>query len=192
VGIDHFIVAAADLDAAAARLEVEHGLSAAGRGRHEGLGPRSRIVPLGGGSLEILAVADSEEVARSQLGRALAARIAQTGEGLMAWAVAVDDVVPVAERVGTTVSTIVRQGLSARLTGLLEAMAARFLPFFVARDPGIEDPGGSGDAGGIEWIEVAGDSDRLKAWVSGARLPVRLVDGVPAVCAGAISGRILR
>ena len=74
-------------------------------------------------------MADSEEVARSQLGRALAARIAQTGEGLMAWAVAVDDVVPVAERVGTTVSTIVRQGLSARLTGLLEAMAARFLPF---------------------------------------------------------------
>ena len=44
--------------------------------------------------MEILAVADSEEVARSQLGRALAARIAQTGEGLMAWAVAVDDVVP--------------------------------------------------------------------------------------------------
>ena len=31
----------------------------------------------------------------------------------MAWAVAVDDVVPVAERVGTTVSTIARQGLSA-------------------------------------------------------------------------------
>ena len=181
------------MDAGAARLEVEHGLSAAGRGRHEGLGPRSRIVPLGGGSLEILAVADNEEVARSQLGRALAARIAQTGEGLMAWAVAVDDVVPVAERVGTTVSTIVRQGLSARLTGLLEAMAARFLPFFVARDPGIEDPGGSGDAGGIEWIEVAGDSDRLKAWVSGARLPVRLVDGVPAVCAGGGGGgRILR
>ena len=128
-GDRHVIVAAADVDAGAAWLEVEHGLSAAGRGRHEGLGPRSRIVPLGGGSLEILAVADSEEVARSQLGRALAARIAQTGEGLMAWAVAVDDVVPVAERVGTTVSTIVRQGLSARLTGLLEAMAARFLPF---------------------------------------------------------------
>ena len=50
----------------------------------------------------------------------------------MAWAVAVDDVVPVAERLGTTVSTIVREGLSARLTGLLEAMAAPFLPFFIA------------------------------------------------------------
>jgi hypothetical protein len=71
-------------------------------------------------------------------------------------------------------------------------MAAPFLPFFVARDPGIEDPGGSGDAGGIEWIEVAGDCDRLKAWLRGARLPVRVVDGVPAVCAGAVSGRILR
>lgn len=192
VRIDHVIVAAADLDAAAARLEAEHGLSAAGGGRHEGLGTHNRIVPLGGGYLEILAVADSEEAARSQLGRALAARIAQTGEGLMSWAVAVDDVVPVAERLGTPVSTIVRQGFSARLTGLLEAMAAPFLPFFVARGPGIEDPGGSGDAGGIEWIEVAGDSDRLDAWLSGARLPVRVVDGAPAVCAVAISGRILR
>jgi hypothetical protein len=46
--------------------------------------------------LEILAVADSEEAARSQLGRALAARIAQTGEGLMSWPVAVDATVPIA------------------------------------------------------------------------------------------------
>jgi hypothetical protein len=141
---------------------------------------------------KFLPVADSDEAARSQLGRALAARIAQIGEGLILWAVAVDDVVLVAERLGTTVSTIVRQGLSARLAGFLEAMAAPFLPFFVARDPGIEDPGGSGDAGGIEWIEGARDCDRLKAWLSGARRPVRVVDGVPAVCAGAVSGRILR
>ena len=113
--------------------------SAGGGGRHEGLGTHNRIVPLGGGYLEILASADAAEAARSPLGRALAAAIARTAEGLMGWAVAVDDILPVAERLGTPVSTIVRQGLSARLTGVSEALAAPFLPFFLARDPGIED-----------------------------------------------------
>ena len=190
--IDHVIVAASDLDAAAARLEGEHGLRACGGGRHEGLGTHNRIVSLGRGYLEVLAVADAGEAARSRLGRALAARIARAAEGLMGWAVAVDDVVPVAERLGTPVNTIVRQGLSARLTGVFEAMATPFLPFFIARDPGIEDPGASGGAGGIEWIEVAGDADRLDAWLGGARLPVRVVEGTPAIRAVAISGQILR
>ena len=190
--IDHVILAATDPDAASARLEAEYGLRAAGGGRHEGLGTHNRIVPLGDGYLEILGVADPDEAARSQVGRALAGRIAQVGEGLMGWAVAVDDVVPVAERLGTPVSAIVRQGLSARLTGVLEAMATPFLPFFLARDPGIEDPGASGGTGGIEWIEVAGDPDRLDAWLDGERLRVRVVDGVPGVRAVAIGGRILR
>ena len=70
-------------------------------------------------------------------------------------------------------------------------MAAPFLPFFLARDPAIEDPGASGGAGGIEWIEVAGDPDRLDAWLGGARL-LFVVEGAPAVRAVAISGRILR
>jgi glyoxalase-like protein len=192
VRIDHVIVAATDLDAAAARLEREHGLCAAGGGRHEGLGTHNRIVPVGGGYLEILAVADPSEAARSHLGRALSARIARAGEGLISWAVAVDDVLPVAERLGTSVSTIARQGLSVRVTGVLEAMATPCLPFFLARDPGIEDPGASGDAGGIEWIEVAGDPHRLDAWLGGAQLPVRVVDGAPAVRAVGIGGRILR
>jgi hypothetical protein len=192
VRIDHVIVAATDLDGAARRLEVEHGLRAAGGGRHEGLGTHNRIVPLGGGYLEILAVADAEEAAQSPLGRALSARITRVGEGLMGWAVAVDDVLPVADRLRTPVSRVVREGLSVRVTGVLDAMATPFLPFFIARDPGIEDPGASGDAGGIEWIEVSGDPDRLDAWLGGARLPVRVVDGAPAVRAVAINGRILR
>jgi hypothetical protein len=131
VRIDRVIVAATDLDAAAARLEGEHGLRAAGGGRHEGHRTHNRIVSLGGGYLEILAVVDA-------------------AEGLMGWAVAVDDVVPVAERLGTPANTIVRQGLSAQLTGVLEAIARPCLPFFIASDPGVENPGGSGDSGGIE------------------------------------------
>jgi hypothetical protein len=188
VRIDHVIVAAEDLDSAAIRLEAEHGLRAAGGGRHEGLGTHNRIVPLGGGYLELLAVADPDEAERSPLGRALAARLAE-GDGLMGWAVAVDDIDPIASRLGTEVSTITRQGLSARLSGVAEAMAEPFLPFFISRDPGIEDPGAEGNAGGIEWIEVSGDSERLARWLDGAELPVRVVEGAPAVRSVGIGGR---
>ena len=190
--IDHVILAAADLDSAADRIETEHGLSAAGGGRHEGLGTHNRIVPLGGGYLEILAIADAEEAERSPLGRAVAARIAETGEGLMAWAVAVDDVEPLAERLGSELSTITREGLSARLTGLAEAMAEPFLPFFISRDHGIEDPGASGGAGGIEWIELSGEAARLQDWLGDADIPLRVVPGPPAVRAVGIGGRVLR
>ena len=101
VRIDHVIWATTDLDAAAERLERSHGLRAAGGGRHDGMGTHNRIVPLGGGYLELLAVADAEEAAGSALGRAVTGRLASVGEGLMGWAVAIEDVTAVAARLGT-------------------------------------------------------------------------------------------
>lgn len=190
--IDHVIYATADLDAAAGRIEAELGVVVIAGGRHEGLGTHNRIVPLGEGYIELLAVCDPEEAARSALGSALQARLEQAGEGLMGWAVAVDDVQPVAERLGTWVTTIARQGLSAHLTGLLESLREPFLPFFVTRDAGVPDPGGGADAGGISWIEVAGDAARLERWVGGADIPVRVVEGAPAVLGVGIGDRELR
>jgi hypothetical protein len=192
VRIDHVIYATSDLDVAAARIESELGVHVVAGGRHEGLGTHNRIVPLGDGYLELLAICDPDEAARSALGSALQARLEQSGDGLMAWAVAVDDVQPVAARLDTWVSTIAREGLSAQLTGLLEAMREPFLPFFVARSPGVADPGQGSDAGGISWIEVAGDEDRLDRWLGGAELPVRVRAGAPAVCAVGIGERELR
>lgn len=171
------IYAAADLDTAAARIESELGLMAAGGGRHEGLGTLNRIVPLGGGYLELLAVADREEAQGSDFGRGLLSRLARGGDGLLGWAVAIDDVETVGRRLGTPITTIRRAGLSARLTGFAEAMHEPFLPFFISRDPGVPDPGIDGDAGGIRWIEVAGDAARLERWLDFSRLPVRVVDG---------------
>ena len=162
--IDHVIFAASDLDAAAARLEAEHGLRAEGGGRHEGIGTHNRIVPLGGGYIELLAIADAEEAAASELGRTLAARI-ERGDGPMGWAVAVDDIEPVARLLGTEVSVIGRQGMTALLTGVAEAMAEPFLPFFIERDPGVADPGAAGEGEGIEWVEVAGDPRKLADWL---------------------------
>jgi hypothetical protein len=69
VEVDHVLLAAADLDEAAARLEREHGLLALGGGRHPGLGTANRIVPLGEQYLELIAVVDEAEAASSRLGR---------------------------------------------------------------------------------------------------------------------------
>jgi hypothetical protein len=192
VRIDHVIYAAVDLDVAAGLVESKLGLLARAGGRHEGLGTRNRIVPLGGGYLELLAVSDPKEAAGSDFGRGLLARLAQGGDGLLGWVVAVDDVDPVACRLGTTITTIRRAGLGARLTGLAEAMREPFLPFFISRDTGVPDPGIDGDAGGITWIEVAGDAARLEHWLDISQLPVRVVDGRPAVRAVGIGEREFR
>ena len=188
--IDHVIYVTADLDAASQRLGAQLGLPVAGGGRHVGLGTENRIMPLGGGYLEILAIADPEEAAGSPFGATLAARLAAGGDGLAGWAAAVDDVGAVAERLGLELAGIERDGMTARLAGVGEALAEPFLPFFIERDPGVADPSGTGGPG-IGWLEVSGDAARLRAWV-GEELPVRVVDGPPAVLAVGIGEQELR
>jgi hypothetical protein len=190
--IDHALIATANLEAAARRLEDEHGLAVSGGGRHLGIGTENRIVPLGPGYLELIAVVDPGEAEATPLGRALAERITATGEGLMGWVVAVEDAPAEAARTGAELSVIERSGLRATLAGVATAMAEPTLPFFIQRDPGIEDPGAGGSAGGLTWVEVAGDERRLAAWLGHAELPVRIVGGSPAVRAVGIGPRELR
>jgi hypothetical protein len=111
---------------------------------------------------------------------------------LLAWVVAVEDVWAVARRLGKAITTIRREGLSARLTGVAEAMREPLLPIFMSRDPRIPDPGVVGDAGGITWIELAGDAVRLERWLDATPLPVRVVEGPPAVRAVGIGDRAFR
>jgi hypothetical protein len=181
--IDHVIWATVDLDGAAERLERSHGLRAGGGGRHDGMGTHNRIVPLGRGYLELLAVADAQEAAGSALGRAVTERLAGVGEGLMGWAVSTDDVGAVAARLGTELVEIRRQGFVGRLTGVAEAMAEPCLPFFIERGRDVPAPGAGGDAGGLRWVEVAGDEARLAAWLGGEELQVRVQPGPPALLA---------
>jgi catechol 2,3-dioxygenase-like lactoylglutathione lyase family enzyme len=194
--IDHVILAAADLDAATARVERLLGVPAAGGGRHDGLGTHNRVIPVGNGFVEVLAIADPGEAASSELGRAVAGRLRATGDGLVGWAVAVEDVDAVAARLGLAVTSIGRQGMTARLTGVAEAMADGFLPFYIQRDAGIADPGGGrgAQAGGLSWVEVAGDAQRLRTWIGedAAALPVRVVDGAPGLRAVGIGEHVLR
>jgi hypothetical protein len=189
--IDHVIWVAGDLHPTADRLAHAYGLPGGGGGRHVGIGTHNRVLPLGGGYLEVLAVADQEEAATSVIGRAVTA----AREGLFGWAVAVEDVPAHAQRLGLEVTTIERDGLTARLTGVAQAMAEPWLPFFIQRDPGIADPGDLGDAGGIAWIELAGDPERLQAWLGGSdELPVRYAvgEGPGLRAVGLGSGEVIR
>ena len=189
--IDHVIWVADDLHATADRLAHEHGLPDGGGGRHVGIGTHNRVFPLGGGYLEVLAVADPDEAAASVIGRAVAA----APDGLFGWAVAVQDVPAQAQRLGLEVTSIERDGLTARLAGVAQAMAEPWLPFFIQRDPGIDDPGATGDAGGISWIELAADPARLHTWLGGGEeLPLRYAAGeAPGLRAvGLGSGDVIR
>ena len=87
------------------------------------------------------------------------------------------------DRLDTELVEIRRQGFVGRLTGVAEAMAEPGLPFFVERGRDVADPGESGDAGGITWVEVAGDAARLEDWLGGAALPLRVRPGAPALIA---------
>ena len=192
VYIDHVIYATVDLEAAADRVQADLGLSAVAGGRHDGLGTHNRIVPLGDGSfLELLAVADPQEASGSPIGSVVAAAIAR-GDGLLGWAVAVEDVQVVAARLGTTITTVGRQGMTAQLTAVAESLAEPFLPFFIARRAGHPATDGAVAARAISWIELAGDAGRLEQWLGGAELPVRVVGGEAGVRAIAVGGRELR
>jgi hypothetical protein len=186
------IYATRDLEAAAARIEGELGLASVAGGRHQGLGTHNRIVPLGDGYLELLALADPDEAATSNVGRALMTRLETVGEGLLGWAVAVAAVERVAERLGLGITTVERRGLRARLVGLTGSLADPSLPFFICRDPGVADPAAGANTGGITWVEVAGDRESLDRWFGGCELPVRVVSGTSGVRAVGIGTRELR
>jgi hypothetical protein len=98
----------------------------------------------------------------------------------------------VAARLRTTITTVGRQGMTARLTGVAESFAEPFLPFFIERRAGQPAAGGAVASRAIGWIELAGDADRLERWLGGAELPVRVVEGEAAVRAIAVGGRELR
>jgi len=185
--LDHVIYGTADLDVASARIEAELGLTVLPGGRHVGQGSHNRIVPLGPGYLELLAIADRAEAEASPIGRLLLDRLSDD-DGLIAWAVSGVDVPAVAERLGTPLHSVNRDGMTAHVTGVEAALTESFLPFFVGSDS-PRHPGESGAAGGLTWIEVAGDATRLREWLGGADLPVRVVDGTPAIRAIGIGER---
>jgi hypothetical protein len=104
----------------------------------------------------------------------------------------VREIEPVADRLGLPVTGIAREGLTAQLVGVEEALGEPGLPFFIARDHGIADPGVGADVGGISWVEVSCDEAELDRRLGGEELPVRVVEGPNGVHAMGIGEREFR
>ena len=184
--LDHVLLGVRDLEAAAERLRIEHGLHAVPGGRHPA-GTSNWIVPLEPPQyLELIAGAWVE-------------KYVVDGDRLVDWCVLPDDIEAVAARLGLEVNT----GSVERPDGT--TMTYRFamtdaedgLPFFGVADeePDVrrarfqrmfEAAGHPSGARRFAWIEIGADSDQVREWL-GDELPVRVVDGERGVRAVGIA-----
>jgi hypothetical protein len=182
VELDHVLIAAADLPAAARDLEVRHGLRSIAGGRHPGWGTANRIVPLGDAYLELVAVVDPAEAAGSPFGRWVAA-----SRGPFAWAVRTNDLDEAAARLGLEIVAGSRARpdgtvLRWRSAGVEQAAAEPLLPFLIQWEGGTVLPGRVGARQGtLGELRLRGDAARLEEWLGPHDLPVTVTPGEPGV-----------
>ncbi|MEI6373129.1 MAG: VOC family protein [Actinomycetes bacterium] len=143
--VDHVVIVSLDVDDTCQRLFYATGLASIAGGVHEGLGTANRIVPLGTGYLEILAVDDATLAALNPFGQlalagAATARDSGLVEHLAAWSACVPSVERAAEATGGEVMALSRAGVSVRLTGIAEATVNPSLPFMLQRAEGQVSP----------------------------------------------------
>ncbi len=149
--VDHVIYAVRDLEAAAARFSDEFGLGSVVGGRHPGWGTANRIVPLGQDYVELVGVVDCSEAAASDFGRPVMEAVA-SGDRLVGWVVATDDLQSIASRLSLEVVRGSRtrpngSTLSWRLAGVARSLATGALPSFIQWDgPAELHPGAAAAA----------------------------------------------
>lgn len=73
------------------------------------------------------------------------------------------------------------------MAGVGDPRREPWMPFFITWDipeelyPGRQRAGHGVQPRGLSWVEVGGDAERLRDWLGGEELPIRVVDGVPGV-----------
>jgi catechol 2,3-dioxygenase-like lactoylglutathione lyase family enzyme len=195
--LDHVVYAVPDLDEAAARFRGEFGLDSTEGGRHERWGTANRIVPLGDQYLELVAAVDGPMAAETAFGRGVLERAARGG-GWFTIAAVADDLDAVVTRLGLEVGSGSRkrpdgQSVRWRMAGLDDPRRESWMPFFLTWDvpdelhPGRARAGHGVRATGLAWVEVGGDAERLRTWLGGDELPIRVTDVEPGIHRVAIS-----
>jgi Glyoxalase-like domain len=123
---------------------------------------------------------------------------AARGGGWFTMAAVSDDLDAVASRLGIEVDSGSRtrpdgQTVRWRMAGLDDERREPWMPFFLTWDishelhPGRAPVGHGVRATGIAWVEAGGDAERLRAWLGGDELPIRVSDGEPGIHRVAIS-----
>ncbi len=152
-------------------------------------------MPLGDAYLELVAVTDPAQAAKSVFGRWVA--VARPG-GLLGWAVRTHDLAAVATRLGLGIADGARatpdgRVLRWRTAGLEQAAAEPCLPFFIEWAEGTEPPGHAAvrhPAGParIAGLRLSGDPERLAEWLGGHTLPIAISAGAPMLLGLTIAG----
>ena len=190
--LDHVLISVTDLDGAAGELEARYGLTSVEGGRHAGWGTANRIVPLGDTYVELIAVVEENDGARSVFGRWIADGLRSGPGRLLGWVARTERIEEVADRLGLTVSSGSRQAgdgrvLRWRLAGAEQAATEPALPFFVAWGEETPLPGRTAvahPAGEVRLtgLRLSGDPERVERWLGAdSSLPIIVTPGPPAV-----------
>lgn len=172
--VDHLVYAASDLDADAHCIARALGVEPSDAVEYPHLGIEARYVPMGAISIEVAIVRERGVAAATAWTRWLA-HWCETSPGFVSWAVDVDDIDAVAERLDRPVRVAPDGTFST--VGLDESFEARYLPFFISWSPSRARDGQVGDWI-IEQLEMQGDADVLRGWMDGAdTFPVEIAPG---------------
>ena len=173
-----------------------YGLRSVEGGRHPDWGTANSIVPVGDAYLELVAVVDERVAERSPFGRWVASARPLVFQPI-GWAVRTSSIDAAATRLGLSVTAGSRtapsgQLLTWRLAGVEQAAAEPLLPFFIEWGEGLPHPShalgaGANDSMEIVRLELAGDADRLWAWLDDERGPIAVDSGPPGVTKVVIS-----
>lgn len=174
--LDHLSFAAGPegLDESAHRLSQLLGAEFVDGGFHPRFGTRNRILPLADGQyVEVVAVLDHPAADNAPFGQAVRART-ESGGGWLGWVVNVDDLAPIEDRIGRHAVDGHRHLPSGDLLewkqlGIRGLQADPQLPFFVhwLSDSTAHPSSGGGEIELLK-IEIAGDRERVDAWLGGA------------------------
>jgi hypothetical protein len=182
--LDHLSYAAGPegLAACVQRLGARLGAAFTDGGIHPSFGTRNFVLPLTEGCyLEVVATLDHPAVDQAPFGRAVRDRTA-AGGGWLAWAVRVDDIGVLEQRLGRPAAPGHRRrpdgvDLRWRQIGLYDVAEDPQLPFFTEWETGPRShPSAGGSPITLTGLEIAGDEDTVDAYLgASSRQPL---DGV--------------
>jgi catechol 2,3-dioxygenase-like lactoylglutathione lyase family enzyme len=187
VVIDHVVLVVEDAQETADQLRARHGLGSERGVYHSFIGTRNHNVPLEPPAyLEYLTIENREVAERTEAGRrALACEAA--GFGLLAWAVRVDDLEAVAERLGIELVDRTVPQPDGTLRGWRTVSGPPHLPFFIDYPNNgdregrwhamYERVGHTCSPGGFTGVTISGSERELDEWLGAHDLPLRVVAG---------------